>query len=79
MFGIFALISLFNAVAGQGKPSLVAPKGEKVLTVGVIGGTINFLCREVDLVTLLTTAQTMAGLDGSRRQTISASRSCLNS
>lgn len=39
-----ALYSLAPAVRGQGVPgkaSLVAPKGAEVLTVGVIGGTVD--------------------------------------
>jgi hypothetical protein len=79
MLGAAALISLFNAVRGQGTKSLVAPKGAEVLTVGVIGGIINVLSGAMSIVTLLTNVQTMAGPDGSRRQIISASRSFLSS
>ena len=48
-----ALHTLFSAVRGQGvpgKPSILAPTGAKVLTVGVIGGAVNILSRKpIDL------------------------------
>src|ERR1700757_1843468 len=46
LVGAAALYSLIGTVSGQGvpgKPSLVAPKGAKTLTVAVIGGTANIL------------------------------------
>jgi hypothetical protein len=49
-----ALISLFSPVRGQGASSLVAPKGAKVLTVGVIGGTIDIHSRIIPTVNPLT-------------------------
>jgi hypothetical protein len=55
MLAAAALISLLSAVGGQSATSLIAPKGAEVLTVGVIGGTINTVSRSVRTITPLTT------------------------
>lgn len=41
MLGAAVLTCLLDIVQAQSTTSLVAPKGAKVLTVGVIGGTIS--------------------------------------
>jgi hypothetical protein len=43
MLGAAVLTCLLNIAQAQSATSLVAPKGAKVLTVGVIGGTISIL------------------------------------
>jgi len=80
MLGAAVLTCLLNIPQVQSATSLVAPKGAKVLTVGVIGGTISILSRiPLAFMALTVSIQTMAGPAGFHRQITFVSRSFLSS